>query len=44
MKKEYVQPKMKAVSVRASRMLCTSDQSFSITNDSYVGAEGIDVD
>lgn len=47
MKKEYKQPKMRIVPVKATQMLCSSPDSYkfdSIQEDNYTGQEGIDVD
>ena len=47
MKKEYKQPKMRIVPVKATQMLCSSLDSYkfeSIQEDNYTGQEGIDVD
>lgn len=45
MKKEYIQPKIKAVSVKASRMLCTSSVTLNYRgDDGFSGDEGIDAE
>ena len=46
MKKEYKQPKMRIVSMKATQMLCASPDSYkfeSIKEDKYT-EDGIDVD
>ena len=46
MKKEYKQPKMRIVPVKATQMLCSSPDSYkfdSIKEDNYT-EDGIDVD
>ena len=45
MKKEYIQPKIKAISVKASGMLCTSPVTLNYRgDDGYSGDEGKDVE
>ena len=45
MKKEYIQLKIKAVSIKASRMLCISPVTLNYRgDDGYSGDEGKDVE
>ena len=45
MKKEYIQLKIKAVSIKASRMLCISPVTLNYRgNDNYTSDEGIDAE
>ena len=45
MKKEYIQPKIKAVIIKASSMICTSSVTLNYRgNDNYTGDEGIDAE
>lgn len=43
MKKEYIQPRVKTVNVKAARILCNSYPSFGVTEDNP-SEEGINVD
>ena len=45
MMKAYIQPKTKAVNVKASQILCSSPATIDYRgDDGYSGDEGIDVD
>lgn len=44
MKKEYMQPNMRIIPVKATQMLCMSNPRFVIGNDNYSGDVGIDVE